>query len=685
MTDTSTDRFDFALLQSSNERTERRNRRLLSWLLGLVLLAAASIVALVLYLQTFEREEAERQRVADGQWLERTVRFHLRRLEEDLLALAYHARERQTRQGSVTDLPAPDPLRGGTLYHQPDVLLQHGWVPWDSSAAPMVKALRADAALDPENAAALAVMQDTARGLRRPSYAGPLLDAQGQRTDRLWLSVPLFERGLFVGTYVASLSLDQALKAAVPAWFMQNHRLERVDDQVVWANDETPSPRPRDGSYYAQLELPGTQIALYVDALKTRTPWLPRLFFGVALLFLLGMLGAVLALWRDIVKRQRVERELQAQVALRQAMENAVTTGLRAWDMEGRLLYVNPSFCRLVGYSAQELVGRSAPLPYWPANQSDELELVHRELMAQGTEAQGVEVQFQHRNGYLIDVLVHEAPLRNAEGEALGWMSSVLDISERKRAERLAQQQQEQLESLGRLVVVGEVASTLAHELNQPLGALSGFANGLLNRLQGGRIGLDEMPPVVDRMAKLADKAGRIIQRVNAFARRREMTREPLELRSYLLRVLKPTQRERQVRWQWDLGRIEAWVDADPGLLEHAVRNVSSNAVEWAMHATQGSDRAPTVRVALVRSPQQQSVAEVGISVGDSGPGVSDAQREHIFSAFHSGKEGGMGMGLAICRSVIEAHHGRIEVGIDPVLGGACFILWLPLVAPVTT
>lgn len=667
-------RMDFALLQREDLRTERRNRRQLAWVLGLMLLAAGSIVALVLYLQTFEREEAERQRVADGQWLERTVRFHLRRLEEDLATLAHHAREATQAPTTMLDLGPAERVRGGALLHSPGVVLQHGWWPADTPGVPIARALQRDAGLDPDNAAALVVMQDTARGLRRPSYAGPLLDTPGQRSDRLWLTVPLFERGLYVGSYVAVLSLHQTLAAAVPAWFLENHRLERVDNFTAPWGLEAPTPDPRDGSYYAQLDLPGTDVALYVDTLRDQTPWLPRLFFGVALLFLLGMLGAVLALWRDTVKRQSIESELQAQVALRQAMENAVTTGLRAWDASGRMLYVNPAFCRLVGYEPKDLIGRSAPMPYWPAHLTDELDVLHRELMRQGTEAEGVELQFQHRDGRLIDVLVHEAPLHNARGEQLGWMSSVLDISERKRAERLSQQQQAKLEALGRLVAVGEVASTLAHELNQPLGALSGFANGLLNRMDDGRIALEEVKPVVGRMARLADKAGRIIQRVNAFARRREMAREPLELRAYLQRVLKPMQRTQTLHWRWTLGTDDAWVEADPGLLEHAVRNVAGNAVDWAIRQARTTGTTPMLGVALVREE-----GEVGIAIGDSGPGVSDADREHIFSAFYTGKEGGMGMGLAICRSVLEAHHGRVEVGTDLELGGARFTLWLPL------
>lgn len=117
------------------------------------------------------------------------------------------------------------------------------------------------------------------------------------------------------------------------------------------------------------------------------------------------------------------------------------------------------------------------------------------------------------------------------------------------------------------------------------------------------------------------------------------------------------------------------WVDADALLLEHAVHNIVGNALHW---AARGS-APPQVRLSLA-----VEAGQAAITVSDSGPGVNDEQKEQIFSAFFSDTEDGMGMGLAICRSVIEAHHGRIDVGRDAQLGGARFTLWLPLSAPPT-
>ncbi len=668
MTDSAADHsLDFALLQQSAARHGGRNRRALWWLLGLLALLLGSVVTLLLYLNNFEAEEAARRRAADAQWLEQSVQFHFRRLEDDLLVLARLAVQQRPPAGNR--LPAnPADLKAGLLWRAPGVVLSSGWIAAgqldDQRVGP--ERWQVDWQAHVENAQALSLMQTTSQGLRRAAYAGLMLRTDGQATDVIWLAVPFFDRGEFAGNYLAAVSVERALSALVPGWFMQDHSVEMLTDEGA--------PQA-DTAYRLGLNLPGTDLFVQVALTQVQPATVPRMFFLVALLFLMGMLLSLYALRRDFVKRQQVQALLQTQVALRTAMENSVTIGLRAWDLGGKILYVNEAFCRMVGYSASELIGRATPFPYWPADQLEALQRVHDSIMAQGTSGEGIEVQFQHRDGHLIDVLIHEAPLNSSAGEQMGWMSSVLDISERKRAQRMAAAQQEKLEASGRLVAVGEVASTLAHELNQPLGALSSFANGLLNRLNDGSISLPELLPVVARMARLAERAGGIIKRVNAFARRRELSRQRLDMGAFLQRVLVLLGDEQTVPPAWALPDHPIWVEADELLLEHLVNNLVGNAQDWAPHGGQS----PQVWVNL-RLDDAQSMAV--LSVADTGPGVSEEAQASIFNAFVSRKEGGMGMGLAICRSIVEAHHGRIEVTRDPLLGGACFTVLLPLADP---
>jgi two-component system sensor histidine kinase DctS len=549
------------------------------------------------------------------------------------------------------------------------VLLARGWLgtATHEDPPPGLERLRADAARHPDNAGALEAMQDIARGLRRASYAGPMHDTNNTIGDVIWLAVPAFEGGNFVGNYVAAIALSTAIERMVPTWFKQGHRLQLTGNQAV-AGD-TPH---RTGAYLSPMNLTGTDLAVLVSPVGSRSANVPRAFFGVALLFLLGMLASLFALRRDFLKRQRVESQLQSQVALRRAMENSLTVGLRAWDLQGRILYVNQAFCRIVGFRADELVGHSPPLPYWPRGTVENPQPVTERLIARTAEASGVELQFQHRNGQLIDVLVHEAPLATNQGQQLGWMSSVLDISERKQAQRMAARQQERMEASGRLVAIGEVASTLAHELNQPLGALSGFATGLGNRLRDGQITLEQAMPIAERMERLADKCGQIIQRVNAFAQRRELSRTRVDLVDLLRRTLRNRPPDADIGFDMDLPEHAVWIEADPLLLEHAVLNVVTNAQHWA-----GRAQAPgRVRVTMASEPDM-----AGIVVADNGPGISEEQMAHVFTAFFSARNDGtaMGMGLAICRSVVEAHRGRIDVDRDPELGGARFTLWLRL------
>ncbi|MEY4978795.1 MAG: hypothetical protein RLZZ352_1065 [Pseudomonadota bacterium] len=662
---------DFALLQPLTSGQSQRSRRMLWLMLGLLGLVVASVVTLVLYLSAYERGEEERRRVADAQWLEQSVRFHFTRLEDDLQLLA-----RQAVQNSTPQLD----MQGGLLWNEPGALLWHGWLPRHQESTVSAAGTtgntgvqnrwQADANAHPANAEMLASMLDIAVGLRRSAYGGPMRAADGHVTDVVWLAVPLFERGQFMGNYVAALSMQTCVQGLVPVWFNQQHTVRLVQGDTPVA----PTQDLDSLTYLAAMNLPGADVFIEMAPLNTQPAMVPRLFLSLALLFLLGMLVSLAALRRDMGKRQHVQAQLEAQVSLRTAMEKAVTVGLRAWTNQGQILYVNEAFCRMVGYSAAELVGRSAPLPYWPPEHTAELNTVHRSIISQGTQTDGVEVQFQHRSGRRVDVLIHEAPLTTASGEQIGWMSSVLDISERKRAQRLAAAQQARLEASGRLVAMGEVASTLAHELNQPLGALSSFANGLLNRLRAGNISLMELEPVVERMARLSDKAGGILLRVNAFARRRELSRQRLDLCVFVRQSVRHHVGGHATVSLLPLpDEAGLWIQADDLLLEHVVSNLLNNAQEWSRHGQQAQAQ---VRVWISVDAEHQ---QAGLHVADNGPGVSDEDREHIFSAFYSTQEGGMGMGLAICRSIVEAHHGRLEVSRDSTLGGACFTVWLPL------
>ncbi|MEO7161171.1 MAG: ATP-binding protein [Polaromonas sp.] len=651
---------DFAVLDLDTRQLSVLNRRAMAWLIGMLLLVAVSIVLLALFLRTVEAEEEDRRRSADAQWLDQTLHFHFRRLERDLGVLALQA---QRSEGL-----APAALSGGQLWTSAGVIAWHGWLAADQQpgVATWPQFLQS-AAQQPDNAQALFSMLKTTLGLQRAAYAGPLLKADGSAGQMLWLAVPLFERDRFIGDYLAAITFDRVLASVVPSWFFKDHAVALDTETFPLAAAQADHP----SLYLVPVNLPGAPLRLRVEALNSPPALAPRLFFGVALLCLAGMGVALYFLWRDTVRRQRAESQLQTQMALRTAMERSITLGLRAWDRNGHLLYVNQTFCRMLGLTPQAILGQPQALPYWPAGQGDEFELLRQSLALPMEQQPGVEMQLRHSEGHLLDVLAHGAALTLADGRVIGWMGSVLDITERKRVERLAARRQELLEASGRLIAVGEVASTLAHELNQPLGALSSFANGLLNRMRAGSLTLEEVTPVVERMERLAEKAGRVIQRVNAFARRQEMSLQPLALNEFITRVVGQVPLPDGLEVELRLPDPPLTLPADGLLLEHALHNLLLNATEWAVHGGQEPAR---MRISL-----EQAGNLAGIRVEDSGPGVPLDQRNRIFDAFASQKTGGMGMGLSICRSIIEAHHGRIDVARSDDLNGAQFTLWLPL------
>ena len=195
-------------------------------------------------------------------------------------------------------------------------------------------------------------------------------------------------------------------------------------------------------------------------------------------------------------------------LAFRKAMEDSLVTGLRARDLQGRTTYVNPAFCEMVGFTAEELVGTSLPAPYWPPELAGEYQK-RQEIRLAGQLApprEGFESVFMRKDGSRFTVLIIEAPLINAQGVQTGWMSAFLDISEQRRVEELSRASQERLQATARLATVGEMASLLSHELNQPLAAISSYATGSMNLLNAGDVeGLDGALQLAEHGHELPD------------------------------------------------------------------------------------------------------------------------------------------------------------------------------------
>jgi two-component system sensor histidine kinase DctS len=365
-----------------------------------------------------------------------------------------------------------------------------------------------------------------------------------------------------------------------------------------------------------------------------------------------------------------VEEQLRHEYAFRKAMEDSLDTGMRARNLEGEIIYVNPAFCRMVGLSAAELIGCRPPMPYWADDYMDETLAIHDRVLAGDGPELGFELKFKRSNGDVIDVLIHEAPLIDAHGKHSGWMSSMVDISERKQADARARQQQERLQSTARLVAMGEMASSIAHELNQPLAAISSYCAGAANMLRD-EAPVAEVVPALDKAVEQARRAGQVIRRMYSLARHSGHRFEPIRLAERLDAALALTEAEMRQAAIHLVREVSdpPMVEGDPVLLEQALLNLLRNAID-SMRDTPADRRQLLVELGSVDGYARLSIA-------DRGCGIDASIADKLFDPLFTTKDEGMGMGLAICRSVVENHRGRLSFEANPG-GGTVFRILLP-------
>jgi len=641
------------------------------WLLPviLVLLFLAIVFWLPWQARQLESTERQEQLIADTLWVEQSIRFQLGRHEESLRGLANEI---------ATGHPAPADvqqrmgrmLKNGAELKSVVQVDPGGRVVVASEGAPVGPA--GSTVLGPASLAA----QDHARRTHTPVYAEPDPLGGDAAPDALKMDLlfPIYRGDQWIGSLVATFQLSSLLDEMVPWWFAQDNQISLLDrDDRVLARRSSAGPGHGVYTHKRALDLPGATITLMTDSVKGEPKLLPNLLVGSVIALSLALLWSLFALWGHISRRLAAEGELRQQMSFRTAMENSLVTGLRARDLEGRITYVNPAFCQMVGYPAEELIGRSPPMPYWAPDVMEEYQHRLASVLA-GSITPEFETLFQRPDGTRIPVLVFEAPLVDKEGRHTGYMGSILDISDRKRMEELNRQHQEKLQASARLATMGEIASMLAHELNQPLAAISSYTTGALNILaRGGDTAM--LKPALEQAGTQAQRAGQIIRSVHEFVKNRESERQDVGLQSMLdsiLVLIELQARQHHVSLQIEIPESLPLVRADRLLIEQVLLNLTRNGIE-AM-----ADVQPLKRVLRVVAENDPLAGMVVVQVIDHGHGIPQDVAERLFSPFFSTKAEGMGMGLNICRTAIEFHGGTLTHRDNPQ-GGTIFTFTLPV------
>ncbi len=566
-------------------------------------------------------------------------------------------------------------------------------------------------------AACAAASRSSAASFSR-SYFVPL--AGGQGLEVVDLCVPVLQAGqqlgYLVGTYALSALLDGALALREDQSAPRVRDVQRYELSFI-EGDGTRLARAGAargaGVYVAErlVDLPGSALQLRVDSMAGRPSLISNLATALVLGLSLALFAVVLLLARDVRRRAEAERALAEALAFRKAMEDSLSTGLRARDLQGAITYVNPAFCAMVGFSAAELLARPAAAgpgtavspPYWPPEQAGEYQRRQAQRLATrpprdaldardlAEAREGFETVFMRKNGERFPVMIYEAPLVDGAGRHTGWMSAIVDIGAQRRMEEISRQQQDRLQATARLATVGEMASLLSHELNQPLAAIASYASGSLNLLQpepqpASDSGLPPLPPeeersllrqALTRIAEQAERAGRIIKSVHGFVRRREQQHETLGadlLLEAVLPLVRLQARKSGTRIEIDIqpvppalqlaGRTPR-VRCDRTMIEQVLINLTRNAIQAMEAAT------PLAARVLVLRVRQTHARWVTFSVIDAGPGIAPDVATRLFTPFFTTREEGMGLGLSLCRTVIEQHGGALDYGAAPPRPGA--------------
>jgi len=382
----------------------------------------------------------------------------------------------------------------------------------------------------------------------------------------------------------------------------------------------------------------------------------PRVFAAarVAVLKLLASQAAM------SLENARLYRGLAEREAKIRRLVDANIIGIVVWDLQSRITEANDTFLHMVGLNREELAsGRVRWTDLTPQEWQERSAQAIEEVKTAGT-VQPYEREYLRKDGSRVPVLVGSAMFDERRGEGVAF---VLDLSERKRAEAEARDSEQRYREMqmefahaNRIATMGQLTASIAHEVNQPIAGAVTNAEAGLRWLGAQPPDLEEVRQALGRIVKDATRAGDVVGRIRELVSKAPPRKERVDINEAIHEVIEITRGEAAkigASVQTALTERLPLVEGDRVQLQQVLLNLIINAVQ-AMGAAPDGPR----ELLITSAPDEPNAVQVAVK--DSGPGVAPASIEHSFTAFYTTKPDGLGMGLSICRSIIEAHGGRL-------------------------
>ncbi len=386
--------------------------------------------------------------------------------------------------------------------------------------------------------------------------------------------------------------------------------------------------------------------------------------------------GGVVVAHRNISNRKQAENALRNERDMAQRYLDTVEAIIVSLNQVGEITLINRKGCELLGFAEEELLGKNWFGTCLP--QPEGMEIVYpvfKEIMQGKLEtAEYYENPVLTRTGIKRLIAWHNSYFHDDGGNIIGTLSAGEDITDRVHAEEKARQHQAELAHMARLNVMGEMATGIAHELNQPLSAIATYSDVALRILETGKEKPDKLKEAILGSQSQARRAAEIIRHLRQLVSKKAAQKGEANLNDLINRSMKLIVAD--ARRYGVITKIEPDLNlpmtvVDPIQIEQVIINLVKNSME-AMYEAESTTRELTIRT------EMNSDACIQVTVSDTGPGMDEQTRRQIFEPFVTTREGaGMGMGLSISRSIIEAHHGKLWVESEPGQG-ASFFFTLP-------